>query len=288
MTTIGIPRRDGQGFSLVIDDPFAARPEWRIGENWRSSNFVNGSPGFVDAGLDADILRINEVLAFTDGAEQIELINTTGSNLDLGGWYLSNDPAELTKFQLAPGTILTGLGRTAFSSTEHFGEAFTLDDGGGTVILSSPDAIGDVAGFTVVQPYPATPLNESSGTVIRGDGLEAFFRQVTPSIGSENVGPWISSVVVSELVYAPQIGDEFVELHNRSETDVDLFSASDPTQTWALRGAVDYALPEGLTIPARGYLVLVGTDPVAFRDGQQRSCRSDCRWAVRRSVGRSR
>ena len=43
---------------------------------------------------------VNEVLAATDdgGVDQVELVNTTGSLVDLGRWYVSNDDGDLLKW----------------------------------------------------------------------------------------------------------------------------------------------------------------------------------------------
>jgi hypothetical protein len=42
------PTTDGQGYSLVIVDPFAASETWNLGGSWRPSSTVGGSPGRDD------------------------------------------------------------------------------------------------------------------------------------------------------------------------------------------------------------------------------------------------
>jgi hypothetical protein len=54
---------------------------------------------------------------------------------------------------------------------------------------------------------------------------------------------------------------EFVELHNIGGFTVSLFDPNFPTNTWRLRDAVDFDFPQGVTLPAGGYLLVVGFDP---------------------------
>ena len=55
--------------------------------------------------------------------------------------------------------------------------------------------------------------------------------------------------------------DEFIELRNISAAEVSLFDPNHPTNTWRLRDAVDFDFPVNVTVPASGYLVVVGFDP---------------------------
>jgi hypothetical protein len=258
---------DGSGFSLVIDDPLASRGAWTEARNWRASNFINGSPGFVDSGLDVGILKINEVLAHTNGVagDQVEILNTTESALDISGWYLSNDAANLTKYRLPEGTTLPPGQFAVFTATDHFGAQFALDDYGGEVILASPDAVGAAAGFVVSQSYGAADQNVSLGRYLRSDGGEDFVIQSAASFGAPNNVPSVDTVVISEIMYSSTGGDEFIELHNRGSSSASLFSAVAPDRTWSLNGAVDFRLPTGLQLSPGAYLLIVGGEPDAFR-----------------------
>ncbi len=261
------PATDGRGFSLVIDDPLVARRAWQDRSSWRASNFINGSPGFVDSGLDLDILKINEILAHTDAAagDQIEILNNTESSLDISGWYLSNDANDLTKYRLPDGTTLAAGQVVVFNATDHFGSQFTLDDYGGQVILSSPDAIGAVAGFIVQQPYGAAEQNVSWGRYVRSDQGEDFVLQAQSSMGMPNNQPWVDDIVISEFAYTSAGGEEFIELHNRSSHTVAMFAPGEPDNTWFFDGAVGFQFPAGTELPAGGYVVVVGSDPDTFR-----------------------
>ncbi|HIC75995.1 MAG TPA: hypothetical protein EYO98_05200, partial [Candidatus Poseidoniales archaeon] len=103
----------------------------------------NDSPGFVSNRILCPM--INEVLAHSDAApgDWIELYNTTSEEIDLGGWFLSDDNVDLTKFQIPPNTILPGGGHLVFNQRDHFGHLnnpraripFGLSELGDEVIL---------------------------------------------------------------------------------------------------------------------------------------------------------
>src|SRR5205814_6389132 len=46
-------------------------------------------------------------------------------------------------------------------------------------------------------------------------------------------------------------------------SDLDLFDAARPTNTWRLAGGVNFAFPPNITMAAGSYLLLVDFDPVA-------------------------
>jgi hypothetical protein len=67
------------------------------------------------------------------------------------------------------------------------------------------------------------------------------------------------SVVINEIHYNPSynpIREEFVELHNKTDAAIDL-------SLWRLRGGIDFLIPPGTTIPARGFIVLA-QDPATI------------------------
>ncbi|MBM3845632.1 MAG: hypothetical protein FJ405_05020 [Verrucomicrobia bacterium] len=79
-------------------------------------------------------------------------------------------------------------------------------------------------------------------------------------------------MVVSEVHYRPpdvfrylvnfdNDNDEFVELQNLANSPVQLFDAARPTNIWRLRDAISFRFPSGVTIPAGGFLLVVGFDP---------------------------
>ena len=66
---------------------------------------------------------INELLANSQGAgpDWIELSNTTDQAIDIGGWFLSDDANDLTKYRIAAGTSIPAGGYIVFYEDKHFG-----------------------------------------------------------------------------------------------------------------------------------------------------------------------
>ncbi len=74
------------------------------------------------------------------------------------------------------------------------------------------------------------------------------------------VDPATTGIVINEIMYHPaseNIGEEFIELHNRGTTPV-------PLAGWRLVAGVQFAFPPDAVVEPGGYWV-VAADPVAFR-----------------------
>ena len=56
------------------------------------------------------------------GPDWIELYNTTDQAIDVGGWYLSDDANDLTRYRIAEGTSIPAGGYLVFYEDEHFGD----------------------------------------------------------------------------------------------------------------------------------------------------------------------
>jgi hypothetical protein len=77
-------------------------------------------------------------------------------------------------------------------------------------------------------------------------------------------------VVINEIMYHPPAygagaSIEFVELFNTGSVAVPLYDPANPANTWQLLDAVSYAFSTDVEIPAGAYLLVVDTDPEAFR-----------------------
>ena len=123
---------DGAGHSLAL-----ARPSY--GENqreaWAASDSIGGSPGRLDL-VNAEPLRavvINEFLAHTDAPQVdfIELFNSSGQLVDLGGAWLTDNPAT-NKFRLPSPTIIPARGFVSFTQTQL---DFSLSSAGERILL---------------------------------------------------------------------------------------------------------------------------------------------------------
>ena len=90
---------------------------------------------------------INEILAHSHaaGTDWIELHNTTNKTINIGGWFLSDDQNNLSKYQIAQGTVIGPYGYKVFYEHETFNNLsdpgckvpFALSENGETLYLQS-------------------------------------------------------------------------------------------------------------------------------------------------------
>jgi hypothetical protein len=260
---------NGFGWSLVN---LAPEGDPDLSTNWRASANLHGSPGAADSqpGYPTGIV-VNEVLAHTDPPQEdaIELHNPASGPVDVGGWYLSdqidnNDPtgALLKKFRIPDATIIPARGFTTFyeSNFNSGPNPFALSSYGDQVYLSSADGAGALTGGIVGARFGASDNGMSVGRHRTSRGFD-FTALEMVSLGASNSLPRLGPVVINEIMYRPgSNGTEFIELHNRGTTNVDLSG-------WTVEGA-SFVFPLGTTIGARDFLVLIGTtnqSPIEFR-----------------------
>ncbi|MHB1034538.1 MAG: lamin tail domain-containing protein [Pirellulales bacterium] len=270
------PITDGQGFSLVIINPAGDRGLWNDGDGWRPSALANGSPGAIDIGLNPNSVAINEIMSHTDqpAGDWIELRNTTLDAINIGGWYLSDDLLDLTKFKIPAGTVIAGGGFRVFTQTDDFGNAanpgtnvvFGLTELGETVYLTSIDGSGNLAGYRDQEDFGASEREVSFGRHIKSAGTADFVPMSAATPGEANAYPKVGPVVINEIMYHPTpVGDGFIELLNTSGTAVPLFDPAHPENTWSLEAGFLFSFPTGVSIPAHGYALIVPAEPADFR-----------------------
>ena len=265
------PVADGHGFSLVPVNP-NSNPDNDNASNWRASSAVGGSPGADDPASTTAPILINELLTHTDfpTGDQIELYNPTASPVDIGGWFLSDDPSILTKFRIPPGTIIDPLGFRVFSEaqfnpTPGATNSFGLSSLGEDLYLVAADANTNLLGYSHSVTFGPSATNVSFGRYIISTGEELFPAQAALSLDSANVGPRVGPVVINEIMYHPDLGfDEFIELRNVTGSAVSLFDPNHATNTWKLTG-LSYSFPQSVVLPANEFLLVVPIDPAAFR-----------------------
>lgn len=278
------PLTDGLGFSLVITDETAPWDTWGLKTSWRASGQLNGSPGVTDPPLAIAPVFINEALTHSDPAtDWVELYDPTATNVNLSGWFLSDDFYTPKKYRIPSGTVVPAGGYLVLSGTNSFElgtNGFRLSEYGGQVYLFSGDAATNLTGWVHGFDFGAAPNGVSFGRYVTSQGREDFVLQSANTPGGSNALPRVGPIVIAEIMYHPpdltngvnDEVDEFIELHNLSATNVPLYCAStnEPgygvsalTNTWHLRNGVDYDFPTNQLLPAAGRLLVVGFDPLA-------------------------
>ncbi|MCH2384148.1 MAG: lamin tail domain-containing protein [Pedosphaera sp.] len=242
--------------------------------------------------LPVENVVINEVLTHTDPPfeDAIELQNLSDNPVDIGNWWISNSESSLKKYRIPANTTLTARGVMAFyegqfnpaPGAEH---SFALNSAhGDKVILSEADGFGKLTGYRAIIEFGAAQNGVSLGRVKTSIG-DQFVTLVSPTFGVDNpssvsafrkgagaanatakVGP----VVIHEIMYHPAplpLGagtpdDEFIELHNITNTTVPLHDPLHPENTWLIDGGTTFEFPRGFQLPPGGYVVLIEFNPV--------------------------
>jgi hypothetical protein len=260
---------DGYGFSLVRanvnGDPDSS-------SSWRPSANLGGSPGADDPTTSIAPIVINEILTHTDlpQLDSIELFNPVPTNVNISGWFLSDDAAAPKKFRVPNGTVISSGGFVVFSEADFNAQpgippSFALNSHGESLFLFSGDASTNLTGYSHSFDYGVAANGVSFGRYIISTGDEDWPAMSLVTLGGSNSAPRVGPLVINEVMYHPAVGyDEFVEIHNLSGNPVALYDAAFPTNAWKLTG-LNYTFSNNVSIPAGGYLLVVPTDPASFR-----------------------
>jgi hypothetical protein len=283
---------DGDGFSLTIINPVDTDPYgWNEKDSWRGSAYLGGSPGEDDGGIipNPGAVVINEVLAYShaEAVDWIELHNTTGTAIDIGGWFLSDSSSDLAKYRIAQGTVIAPDGYIVFYEDQHFNnpsasgayQSFALSENGERLYLSSVEG-GLLTGYRNVEDFGGSETGVSFGRYYKpSTGNYNFVPMSENTPGLANAYPKVGPIVINEIMYNPSwpaaagkpVGSsytndqyEYVELRNISNEPVSLYNY-DTAQPWKFTDGIDFTFPADIpvTIPAGGYLLVV-KDPEAF------------------------
>ena len=203
---------------------------------------------------------INEVMADGAGGDFIELTNTTGTALDISGWFISDDAGSLMKYQVPENTPLIQPG--GFHVFDEGQLGFDFSRTGGEASVSSTGGIG---GVTETVTMAGADADVSFGRYINSAGDIDFVATSAPSPNAANPAPAVPDVIFNEILYNPASGDEFIELYNRGGSDVTLFDPAQPANTWKFTAGITFDFPAGVTLDSDDYLLVVPTSPAAFR-----------------------
>lgn len=283
-------RADGLGSSLECVDP---NGDLSDPFNWRSSAEYLGSPGRAGVG-GTKTLVVNEVLAHTDPplTDAVELKNLTGQPVDISGWYLSNSRATPKKYRFPAGTVVPANGyfvvyEYAFnaSSPKPGDTPFTYNSAhGDECVVTSADANGNLLLWIDAVSFDASQNGFSFGRWPDGTGRLVTMSKLTfgtgitasdspdkitefiTGKGASNAYPRVGPVVFNRIMYHPTAnGDEFVELQNAADGPVPLYDPLYPANTWRITSGIDYWFPTGVVLGAGEKVLVVATNPPAFR-----------------------
>jgi hypothetical protein len=274
------PITDGLGFSLVVVDEWAEPDAWDRKSQWRPSAQLQGSPAGSDPAppVLASIV-IHEALTRTDWpppTDSIELFNPTTHEVNLEGWFLTDDLNTPKKFRIPNDTAIPALGYRVFAEADFnpapgVPPSFALSSDGDEVWLFSGDANTNLSGYFHGFRFGAAADGVSFGRHLTSAGQEHFVAQTAVTLGADNSGPRIGPVVINEIMYRPpdlvdgtdNSGDEFIELLNITGAAVPLFDPLNPTHPWKLAGGAGYTFPTNVSLNAGEFLLLVNFDPVS-------------------------
>ncbi|MCX6904531.1 MAG: lamin tail domain-containing protein [Verrucomicrobia bacterium] len=255
---------------------------------------VSATPGDANY-LPLTNLVVNEVLtAIPSNApfeQAIELLNTSGADVNIGGWYLSNQKHTLQKYRIPNGTVVPARGFKVFYENQfnfdpHDSSAFRLDAvNGDQVYLAMTGTNGSFTGYRAEASFGAADPGVSFGRYTNSVGTVDFpaltrttfgadeadrvedFRAGT---GANNAYPVVGPIVLTEIMYRPpdfpggvnNVRDEFMEWQNISSNTVRLYDPANPQNTWHVRGGLSYDFPTNVSLAPGAFLLVVSFDPV--------------------------
>jgi hypothetical protein len=269
------PVTDGPGFSLVIVNEAAPWNTWSLKESWRPSGRFLGSPGTNDPAPAAIApILVNELLTHTDlpQVDAIELFNPTTNDVDISGWFLTDDFTNATKFRIPNTTLLPAGGHRVFTEAEFNpgGAGFAFSSQGDEAYLFSGDPAGtNLTGYLHGFNVGAAETGVSFGRHLTSLGGTHFVAQSVTTLTNANAAPKVGPVVVAEIMFRPpdyhgggdNSDDEYIELRNITATNVPLYHTGFPTNRWRVRGGVDYDFATNYTLGASASLLLVNFNP---------------------------
>ncbi len=245
------------GMSLFVQGEYSGR----VRPDGRPVRLCDAE-GATMASFVADGVVINELVADSSdpSGDWVELHNLTGAPVDVGGWHLSDDDADLTQYRIPDWFIIPAGGYRVLTAAGHFGAAFGLGRNGDELLLSAPSPVGDPVTVDDVR-FGAAEEDVSFGRYVLSTGDVDFVILESLTGEEANADPLVGPVVINEIMYHPsEGGDEFIELHNLTGSPLPLYDPAYPTHTWTVDGAMEFTFAVGAEIPANGFVVLTDAD----------------------------
>ncbi len=246
---------DGTGHTLAKISP---RLHPNRAENWRSSTNMGGTPGKANGPShlhqnkhDLASVVINEIAIFPDHKDRrkpspisIEIYNPTANTVDISGYWLSDNPTKLQKYQIPEGTQVSAGNHVVFNSDQL---NFKLNLKNERLFFTSPSVsqVLDVCQFQ----RSSTESHLSWGRY--PDGMSEWYVMPT-SLKKANKVELNTNIVINEIMYHPtnsSAKSEYVELYNRGTEDTDLSG-------WSITGGISFKFPKRTALASDAYLVV--------------------------------
>ncbi|PKL88114.1 MAG: hypothetical protein CVV23_12025 [Ignavibacteriae bacterium HGW-Ignavibacteriae-2] len=265
---------DGLGYSLVsklltpIYDP--DNPEY-----WTLSAEINGSPGKDESYISIATVYINEVLSHTDKpyVDAVEIYNPNDAEVNIGGWYLTDDKTNPLKWKIPLGKIIPAKGYLVLAAghyegdqllfdEDEFGASFQLNAHGDMVYIISANEAGEKTGYRHGFEFGEIENGATFGRYVNSINEEHFVKQREVTLGSENAGPLVGPVIINRIMYNPDYKNyEFLEIINISGVSVNLYHSQELYNTWRINGA-GFKFPENITIEPNENIFIIDSNVV--------------------------
>lgn len=252
----------------------------RLPDGLASIVLFPGTPSPAKSNYALAPVVINEAMpnAVAPFEAAVELYNPSANAVDISGWWLSNDPASLQKYQLPSGSTLPSGGyKVVYANALSAGTVPFLPAAlGGNLYLSAVDGAAALTGYRSQVSYGASPVNTAFGRVVVSGGLEfwpetahTFGNDAAASVadfrsgtGAANSASVTTPVIINEIMYHPtdyadgtdDSLDEYIELHNPTTGAVNIAG-------WQLQGDSTFTFAAGTTIRPGDYVLAVSFDP---------------------------
>jgi spore coat protein CotH len=237
---------------------------------------------WLDQQAAAGDIRLNEIVPVNGGSVAddagehdpwLEIHNLGPGSWDLGRLYLTDDPATPDKWRLPSRTLADGghlvLWLDGQPSQGELHAAFRLQAAGGRLLLFAQAA----EGFELIDEVEYPALVDGSSFIRLGDMDRNWAASNRPTPGEANLESEaaVPAVFINEFLAdnqtvlenpdAPGSFDDWVELYNAGAEDIDLGGMY---LTDNLDRPTKWRIPEGVVIPARGYLLFWADDQTAL------------------------
>ena len=202
-----------------------------------SSDFVFGAKLTLST---PSSIVINEVKPGTTGNGFIEFYNTTALAVNLNGYYLSDNPAQLTKFPITSSLVVAANSY----ATMGFAEAGFTPGATTTIYLTMPNGTTAINAVSAAIPLDGRSLGRNPA----GATTWFLFAYTTPGAANGSISDQGFSLRLSETHFDTQGRVDWVELQNTASAPVNT------TGLW-LASQSDFSDKVMLTgnAPASGY-----------------------------------